>query len=238
MPRIGFSVWVLGLALGYPAGAVLADPPASTPQPTAADAKSGKDPVAAKPAKHKPAQPAGGGHDADAKRDGASTAADASAKPTKHKPAEPAIGAADASDKPAKHATEPAAAEASATARHKHTVSDKPTPQPAAAAPSVATKPAPAAAPPPIAAAPKPAGPTCSLEEPEQPRGGRLDVLGNDFGKAPVVRIAAKPARMIERRSDRISVQVPADSDGGPITVQSDGRSLACGNLVIIGKNR
>jgi hypothetical protein len=235
MPRIGFSVWVLGLALGYPTGAVLADP--ATP-PTASDAKSGKDPVAAKPAKHKPAQPAGGGHDADAKRDGASTAADASAKPTKHKPAEPASGAAAASAKPAKHATEPAAAEASATAKHKHTTSAKPTPQPVAAAPSAATKPAPAAAPPPTAAAPKPAGPTCSLEEPEQPRGGRLDVLGNDFGKAPVVRIAAKPARMIERRSDRISVQVPADSDGGPITVQSDGRSLACGNLVIIGKNR
>jgi hypothetical protein len=235
MPRIGFSVWVLGLALGYPASAVLADPAAP---PTASDAKSGKDAGAAKPAKHKPAQPAGGGHDADAKRDGASTAADASAKPTKHKPAEPASGAAAASAKPAKHATEPAAAEASATAKHKHTTSAKPTPQPVAAAPSAATKPAPAAAPPPTAAAPKPAGPTCSLEEPEQPRGGRLDVLGNDFGKAPVVRIAAKPARMIERRSDRISVQVPADSDGGPITVQSDGRSLACGNLVIIGKNR
>jgi hypothetical protein len=236
MPRIGFSVWVLGLALGYPAGATLAEP---TAPPTAADAKSGKDPAAPKPAKHKPAQPAGGGADAEAKRDGASTAADASAKSAKHKPADPASATTDASGKPAKHATEPAAAEAGGAAKHKHTTSEQPTPQPIAAAPTVAAKPAPAAvAPPPPAAAPKPAGPTCSLEEPEQPRGGRLDVLGNDFGKAPVVRIAAKPARIIERRSDRISVQVPADSDGGPITVQSDGRSLACGKLVIIGKNR
>jgi hypothetical protein len=79
---------------------------------------------------------------------------------------------------------------------------------------------------------------SCSLAEPEQPRGGRLDVLGERFGSAPVVRIAGKPARMLERRADRISVQIPADSDGGAITLQSDGKALTCGKLVIIGKNR
>ena len=103
------------------------------------------------------------------------------------------------------------------------------TPKPAPIAPVAA---------PPVAAAPKPSGPTCSLEEAEQPRGGRLDVLGADFGQAPVVRIASRPARMLERRADRISVQVPADSDGGAVTLQSEGHSAACGNLVIIGKNR
>jgi hypothetical protein len=91
--------------------------------------------------------------------------------------------------------------------------------------------------PPPAAAngAPKRA---CTLAEPEQPRGGRLEVLSESFGSSPVVRIAGKPARMIERREDRVSVQVPADSNGGPITLLHDGRSSTCGNLTIIGKNR
>jgi hypothetical protein len=86
----------------------------------------------------------------------------------------------------------------------------------------------------PAAAAP----PICTLEDREQPRGGRLDVLGSEFGQAPVVRIAGRPARMIERRADRISVQVPADSDGGEITLLHDGKSDGCGKLIIIGKNR
>lgn len=78
----------------------------------------------------------------------------------------------------------------------------------------------------------------CTLAEPEQPRGGRLEVLSDAFGSSPVVRIAGKPARMIERREDRVSVQVPADSNGGPITLLHDGRNSTCGNLTIIGKNR
>jgi hypothetical protein len=53
MPRIGFLVWVLGLALGYPAGAVMAEPAAPAPQPTAADAKSGKEAAAPTPPKQK-----------------------------------------------------------------------------------------------------------------------------------------------------------------------------------------
>jgi hypothetical protein len=81
-------------------------------------------------------------------------------------------------------------------------------------------------------------GPTCKVEEPEQPRGGRLDVTGTNFGQAPVVRIAGKPARMLERREDLLSVQVPADSNGGPVSVQAQGKTEPCGALVIIGKNR
>jgi hypothetical protein len=83
-----------------------------------------------------------------------------------------------------------------------------------------------------------PSGPTCKLADPEVPRGGRLDVTGTELGKAPLVRIAGKPARILERREDRISVQVAADSDGGPVTVHTDGKSAECGQLVIIGKNR
>jgi hypothetical protein len=129
-------------------------------------------------------------------------------------------------------------------------ITDKKSPPPSAAGTAkqapVATQ-APAItdkkSPPPSAAgtakqAPVPVGPTCSIEEPEQPRGGRLEVVGKDFGEAPVVRIAERPARMIERRSDRISVQVPPDSNGGAVTLQSAGHSTPCGNLTIIGKNR
>jgi hypothetical protein len=62
--------------------------------------------------------------------------------------------------------------------------------------------------------------------------------VAEHFGSVPVVRINGKPARMLERRETRVSVQIPADSDGGPISVLQDGHTLACGTLVIIGKNR
>ncbi|MET0390973.1 MAG: hypothetical protein ABW321_33690 [Polyangiales bacterium] len=78
----------------------------------------------------------------------------------------------------------------------------------------------------------------CSLAEAEQPRGGRLEIVGQGFGTSPVVRIAGKPVRMIERRAERISIQIPTDSDGGAITLLNDGRASHCGELVIIGKNR
>ena len=109
----------------------------------------------------------------------------------------------------------------------------KASPQPSAAEdkPVVAVAPQPPAAPP-------PEPPFCKLNEPEQPRGGRIDVLGDRFGSAPVVRIAGKPARILLRKQDRISVQIPADSDGGEITLLNEGKVESCGTLVIIGKNR
>jgi hypothetical protein len=111
---------------------------------------------------------------------------------------------------------------------------------PAAAGPiEPAPQPKPVAAPapavPPLAAVPKD---SCTLEDREQPRGGRLDVLGSNFGLSPLVRIAGTPVRMLERRPDRVSVQVPADSNGGEITLLRDGKASVCGTLVIIGKNR
>jgi hypothetical protein len=115
---------------------------------------------------------------------------------------------------------------------------------PAAAAPGAPTTGAPATKPAtkPVAtaaaAAAKASGPKCAIEEPEQPRGGRLDVSGSGFGQAPVVRIAGRPVRMLERREDLLSVQVPADSNGGPVSVQAQGVTEPCGALVIIGKNR
>lgn len=83
-----------------------------------------------------------------------------------------------------------------------------------------------------------PTKPACTLTDPEQPRGGRLELVAEHFGSVPVVRINGKPARILERRETRVSVQIPADSDGGPITVLQDSRTQACGTLVIIGKNR
>ena len=100
------------------------------------------------------------------------------------------------------------------------------------------TQPAPAPAPPKTKApAAKPTGPTCKLDNAEVPRGGRLDVSGDKLGDAPLVRIAGRPARILERREGRISVQVAADSDGGAVTVLVDGKSIDCGTLTIIGKN-
>lgn len=82
------------------------------------------------------------------------------------------------------------------------------------------------------------AGPSCKLVNEESPRGGRLDISGEGFGQAPVVRVGDKVARILERREDRISVQVAADSDGGKVTVQAGKRTAECGTLVIIGKDR
>jgi hypothetical protein len=217
MPRIYVVLLMSGLAMGMSGQRVMADEVHAAPaKPTAPAADSGTA-KATKPRKAKPHD----GHDA---HDASSPSAEATpaTKPAKHKHAS---ATPDGSAKP------PANAPA------------KPGP---AAAPVVAVTPvvnkAPAAAPGPAAPSKPqpPAAPTtsCSLEEREQPRGGRLDVVGTGFGQAPVVRIAQRPARMIERRSDRISVQVPADSDGGLVTLQTDKRTADCGTLVIIGKNR
>ena len=94
----------------------------------------------------------------------------------------------------------------------------------------------PAAAP----AKPKaPAGPavTCKLLTTEAPRGGRLEVEGAGFGKAPLVRIAGRVTRMIERTETKIAVQIHADSDGGAVTVHAGKLQAECGTLTIIGKN-
>jgi hypothetical protein len=82
----------------------------------------------------------------------------------------------------------------------------------------------------------KPA-PNCALLTPEGPRGGRLEVEGQGFGKAPLVRIASRVTRMIERTETKIAVQIPRDSDGGPVTVKVGELEITCGTLTIIGKN-
>ena len=87
-------------------------------------------------------------------------------------------------------------------------------------------------------AAPRPkAGPTCSLLTEEAPRGGRLEVQGSDWGKSPLVRIADRVTRIIERTETTIAVQIHADSNGGQVTVQVGAQRIACGTLTIVGKN-
>jgi hypothetical protein len=83
----------------------------------------------------------------------------------------------------------------------------------------------------------KPAAPECTLLTTDGPRGGRLEVEGRGFGKAPLVLIGGKVTRMIERTETRIAVQIPRDSDGGPVTVKVAELEIACGTLTIIGKN-
>jgi len=84
---------------------------------------------------------------------------------------------------------------------------------------------------------PAPPSATCTLLTQEGPRGGRLEVEGQGFGKAPLVRIAGRVTRMIERTETRIAVQIPRDSDGGPVSVKVGELELPCGTLTIIGKN-
>jgi hypothetical protein len=81
------------------------------------------------------------------------------------------------------------------------------------------------------------AGPTCTLRTTEAPRGGRLEVEGTGFGKSPLVRIADRVTRIIERTETTIAVQIHADSNGGEVTVQVGGQRIACGTLTIVGKN-
>lgn len=82
-----------------------------------------------------------------------------------------------------------------------------------------------------------PAGPTCTLLTRQGPRGGRLEVEGQGFGKAPLVRIGGQVTRMIERTETRIAVQIPRDSDGGRVSVNVGALEVECGTLTIIGKN-
>jgi hypothetical protein len=97
---------------------------------------------------------------------------------------------------------------------------------------------APIAKPPADKPAPPPApAMTCTLRTTEGPRGGRLEVEGSGFGQSPLIRIGGQVTRMIERTETRIAVQIPADSNGGPVTLRSGKREIACGTLTIIGKD-
>jgi hypothetical protein len=211
-----------------PAGAPTEGPAAESGKSKPAAADGGAPKVAKKAKKSKAkAEPA--------------AAADPPVPPGTASAAETARPPATTKGKPAAASGKPAAGSAAATAPAKLAGTPSAPAKPAttavpAPAPGTAGTPKPAAAAP--AAAAKSTGPKCSLEDPEQPRGGRLDVLGTNFGTSPLVRVAGKPVRMIERREDRISVQVPADSDGGPVAVQAQGVVQPCGTLVIIGKNR
>jgi hypothetical protein len=85
--------------------------------------------------------------------------------------------------------------------------------------------------------APKAPAISCTLLTVEAPRGGRLEVEGHGFGRAPLVRIGGKVTRMIERTETRIAVQIPADSNGGPVTVTNGKLRAECGTLAIIGRD-
>ena len=88
-----------------------------------------------------------------------------------------------------------------------------------------------------LPAKPDATGPSCTLRTTEAPRGGRLEVEGKGFGKSPLVRIADRVTRIIERTETTIAVQIHADSNGGEVTLQSDGQRVSCGTLTIVGKN-
>jgi hypothetical protein len=105
----------------------------------------------------------------------------------------------------------------------------------------VVTSPAVAAPPtkPPAGRHPKVTAPamSCTLLTPEGPRGGRLEIEGHGVGQSPLVRIAGKVTRMLERTETKISVQIPADSNGGLVTLTSGKLEISCGTLTIVGKD-
>ncbi|MGD8860363.1 MAG: hypothetical protein PVI30_10145 [Myxococcales bacterium] len=77
----------------------------------------------------------------------------------------------------------------------------------------------------------------CELKTKRAPRGGRIEVVGDNLGKTPLVKIGGRVARIIERRGREIAVQVHRDSNGGPVTVKSGKKEARCGSLTIIGKD-
>jgi hypothetical protein len=91
---------------------------------------------------------------------------------------------------------------------------------------------------PPAPQKPAPATVACTLITTEAPRGGRLELEGKNFGHSPVVRIGGRViTRILERTETKIAVQIPADSDGGAVTVNAGSQQATCGSLTIIGKN-
>lgn len=88
---------------------------------------------------------------------------------------------------------------------------------------------------PPAPDAPKKAALSCKLVTLEAPAGGRLEVTGEQFGKSPLVKIAGKVARLIDRYEDTIAVQIPKKSTGGSVTVHVGGKQAVCGELRILG---
>lgn len=77
---------------------------------------------------------------------------------------------------------------------------------------------------------------SCELITKEAPRGGRLEVKG-ELGKTPLIKIAGRFTRIIERRGNTIAVQIHRDSNGGAVTLKSGKQEADCGTLTIIGKN-
>jgi hypothetical protein len=75
----------------------------------------------------------------------------------------------------------------------------------------------------------------CNLLVKEAPRGGQLEVQGQKFGASPVVRVGNQVTRILRREQDKISVQIPRNSNGGPVTVLVAGKKQECGSLTIIG---
>lgn len=83
----------------------------------------------------------------------------------------------------------------------------------------------------------KDGAPTCELLTHEAPAGGRLEVRVTHAGKSPLVKIAGKVARLIQRQGDTIAVQIHKRCEGGRVTLHADNKSADCGTLTIIGQN-
>jgi hypothetical protein len=75
----------------------------------------------------------------------------------------------------------------------------------------------------------------CRLASPRAPRSGYITVNGQGFGSDATVMIGGVFAPVVGRQSNALRAQVPANSSGGGVSVQSAGRTASCGSLSIIG---
>jgi hypothetical protein len=75
----------------------------------------------------------------------------------------------------------------------------------------------------------------CSMNINRAPRGGLITLSGNGFGAQTSVKIGGRLAVITNRQGSQLRVEVPRNSNGGAVVVESNNRSASCGMLNIIG---
>jgi hypothetical protein len=89
--------------------------------------------------------------------------------------------------------------------------------------------PAPGPAQPPAAAL------TCRAEDSVRPRGAVLVIHGTGFSPSTTVQIGGHNAAVRQVHAGHIQVEVPRETGGGLVVVTSNGQSINCGTVRLVG---